>query len=93
MARRYEYYVSGLQCYAHWVVLHDGTLRFTPGSGNLYVANNCFDYIGSVIADTLDRNGDPKTFPNTPESFVLRKSGSGKVVGLISTDTISRPVR
>jgi len=72
------------------VILDGGVLRFTPGGGNLYVADG-FNKITSVLADAYDRGTEPwpsdtdpnvsrkVAFTNTPETFVLRKSGGGEV--------------
>jgi len=86
-----EYYLGGLQFLAGVNVLPGATggkLRLTPGGGNLYVEDNVFSPIYSVLADTVDRNSspDPLTFTNTPETFVLRKSGGGEV-GLLGNNT------
>jgi len=79
--------ISGIQ-FNNNVNIYGGMLRFTPGGGNIYVGNNYFDSISSVIADAADRTeaSDPITFTNTPETFALRKSGGGEV-GLDGNNT------
>ena len=75
------YSVSGFQFNVDSVTLNSGKLRFTPGGGNLYVADGCFDTIASVLADAADRNpnDDPTTYTNTPYTFILRKCGGGEL--------------
>lgn len=74
------------------VTLEGGKLRFTPRGGNLYVGEG-FNVIAAVLAGTYDRGSEPwpnlddsgvsrtLAFTNTPETFVLRKSGGGEVWG------------
>jgi autotransporter-associated beta strand protein len=74
------YHIGGFQFNVGNVFLQGGTLRFAPGSGNIYTATG-YDIIASVIADAQDR-GDPKhpeMYTNTPETFVLRKCGAGEL--------------
>ena len=88
------YTISGIQ-FNNWVNLVGGKLRFTPGGGNIYVGkdesnNACFDVVTSVLADAVDRNpADPSDnlkYTNTPETFILRKSGVGEV-SLVGNNT------
>lgn len=78
------YTISGIQ-FNNQVNLDGGMLKFTPGGGNIYVADGHWGTIGTtVIADSTmvdpvpDHPGPPKVL-NNPASFSLRKCGGGEL--------------